>query len=426
MAHTPTTTTTLTDIMKDDLAPAIVQLTAEKSFLLSTIEQKLAKIAYGGRAFLIPLQFNNMGSTISLAESDDLADAMPGTYEQASIPIYSSSFSIALTALSMATSDADKYAWADALSADVMVKTRAFRQHQNRKLNGTGTAILAQVDGSPGGTSITVDNAFGLSGYNDSAVNGDKFVTSNMKVDFYTGATIRDAGGVTIAGITRGSFPSTSAILDVTGEDFDEVADGDYMYVAGSKGYEYPGLEALIDDGTLATTFESVNTTTYPEFKSHVHYGTTAGTAEAITDKRIMNIVDDIEAEGGQVDWGLTSNATWLTIMDMMKAQVQLVSINNNKTPLDTSFPGIEYAGFDIFKDVYSTDNLKLVDNRAIKIHEVQPQGWMDWSGSVLDWIAQTTRYQAAWIWFMTPAIHNRRWTGKLEDISVGYNKNLK
>ena len=428
MAHTPTTTTTLADILKDDLAPSIVQATAEKSFLLSILEQKVGKVAYGGKAFIIPLQFNNMGSTISVTDSDTLADAMPGSYEQASVPIYGSSFSLALTALSMAVSDADKYAWAEAMAADVMVKTRAFRQQQNRKLNSQGTGILAQAAANASTVYVTVDNAHGLSGFNDSVVNGDRFVTPNMKVDFYTGASIRDTpGGATITAITRGSFPSTAAILEFTAAaDINEVVDGDYMYVAGSKGNEYPGLGLLIDDGTIGTTFQSVVIANNPEFASHVHYGSTSGTAEAITDKRIMNLIDDVEAEGGTVDWALTSNAVWLTIMDMMKAQTQLVSINTNKTPLDTSFPGIEYAGFDIFKDPYSIDHLYLVDNRAIKIREVQPQGWMEYDGSVLHQVSQTTVYAAYWMWFMTPAIENRKWTGKMQDITVGFDKNLK
>lgn len=427
VSHTPETRTTFTDILKNDFAPAIIQATAEKSFTLSHFEKVAGKLDYGGKAFIIPLEFDYWGSTGARGEATsstgDLPDSTPGIWTRASVPIYYNYFTTSVTGPAMATSNQDKFAWAEAWMRDVKIKTRAFRQNLNRQMHGDGDGILAQVDGAVAGSDITVDNAYGLSGYNNSDVNGHKFVTKNMKVDFYTGSSKRDNGSVEIQGVTPGSFPNTSAILDVTGEDFDEVSDGDYMYVAGAYGNEPPGLQLLIDDGTSATSFQSVSTDTYPEWKSQVGYGSTAGTAEALTTNRIVSLVDDIEIAGGQVDYGITSNAVWLTYGEMARSESLITNVKQISGPLDTTWSAVEIAGTMLYKDPHCIDVIYMIDNRCIKLHQAGEQGWLDADGDIIKMEAGKDMWNAYWKWYFTPAMHNRSWCGKLVDISVVANK---
>jgi len=423
-SHTAETLTTFTDMLKYDYAPAIVRTTAEKSFLLSHLQSVAGKMDANGKGFIIPLQFDNMGSAASLAEGDDLPDSLPGTQTTCSITPKYHYFSVSVTGPAMQLSTGNTRAFAEAWSNQIAVKTRSHRQHLNRQLNGDGNAYLCQVDGSPSGVYVTVDNAYGLSGFNASAVNGAKFITPNMKVDFVSSGTVRDSGGVTISAIyTAASFPSTSAVLTTSGT-ISSVADGDYVTVHNSYGHEMPGMMLLIDDGTRGATFQGVTIATYPEFKSYVHYGSTAGTAEPITTNRVQVMLDDIEVDGGHVDFLYTSNAAWLTMGEAARAENQIVSYDTIKGALDTGWTALMFNGKPIYKDPYCIDELYAIDTRCIKIPEAGAPGWLEYDGSIIKQQTGKDQWNAYWGWYATTAIvASRKWCGKLTDITVTANK---
>ena len=421
--HVPETRTTFTDILKNVFAPSIITATSTKAKLLRLIETKAGKMDAGGKAFIQPLMFDNMGSTGFRAEDADLPNALPLSFTRASIPVYYGYFSVAVTGPAMATSDKDAFAWAEAWSQEIVGKQRAWAQHKNRIINGDGNAILAQVDGSISSTVVTVDNAYGLSGFNSSDVNGARFATSNMQVDFYTGSSIRDTGAARISSVsTVGAYPSTSAKLTFTAAgDVNEVVDGDYMYVAGAYGNEPPGLRLMIDDGSVATTFQSVNTDTYPEFKSQVGYGATPGTAEGLTTNRMQSLIDDIETQGGSVDWIITSNGVFLTYGEMARSE----NVITNAKKLDTGWRVLEFDGIPIFKDSYSLDHMYMIDNRCPVILEAKAEGWIESmiGGDIIQQDGDKDRWKAYWGHYYNNAMTNRAWCGKLVDISVIANK---
>jgi hypothetical protein len=364
-----------------------------------------------------------MGSTGARAEGGALPDAMPQTWLNSIVPIYYNYFAINVTGQAMKTSGSSAYAWAEAWTRDVLLTHRSFRQQMNRQMNGDGQAILAQVDGTPSigatYTTITLDNAYGISGRNNSAVNGGKFITPNTKVDFYTGSSA-SASALTVVSVTPGAFPLTSATITVLNAGASGILDGDYMYLAGNKGYECPGIRALIDDGTVAATFQSLSTTTYPDWKSIVKYGSTPGTAEAWTTARMSDLVDEIvTSTEGKVDAFLTSNAVWLTIGEIMRQEGYTV----NATKLDTGWQTWEFQGIPIYKDSYSLDDIYAIDKSAIKLFEAAPQGWLEDGDSVISKVAGYDIYSAEWSWYMTPGVVNRKKLGKMEDVSVVANK---
>lgn len=420
-SHTVETLTTYANLLKRDYAPAIITATKEQVTLLNLIESRIGKQAHGGSGFYIPLEFNYMGSTGFRAEGGELPDSTPGTWANTVVPIYYAYFTACVSGPAMALTDGDKYAWAGAWQRELAIKTRSWRQHLNRVLNGDGNGILAQVDGNPVSTTITLDNAYGLSGLNNSDVNGARFIAPNIKVDFYSGSTIRDSGGVTLTAVTPGAFPSTSAYVTASGT-ITSVVDGDYMYVAGSYGKEAPGMQLLIDDGTKAATFQSVTVASYPEFKSHIGYGSTPGTAEAFTDNRFMTLKTEIEDSGGGiVSWGYTSPAVWLTIGNTINAERQYVNVEKP----DTAYTGdtISKAGVQIYKDSYCPDNLFLIDNRALSIHEAKPAGFLEQMDSgVVYRYGNTDQWAANYGWYFAPAVSNRQWLGKMVDIDVTSN----
>jgi hypothetical protein len=424
MASTDTTRTTIDGLLKYDYAPEIEIMNKEQNILISLMENTFAtRSPYGGKSFIIPLEQNFMGATGARAEGGLLPYAKPKTWLNAVVPIYYNYFTIQVTGPAMKTSGSSAMAWAEAWTRDLLLTNRSFNQQMNRQINGDGQAILAQVDGSIsiGGTytTVTLDNAYGISGRNNSAVNGGKFITTNTLVDFYTGASA-SASGITPVVVTPGAYPSTSATVTFVNSGAASILDGDYMYLASSKGYEIPGIRLLIDDGTVASTFQSISTTDYSDWKSIVKYGSTPGTAEPWTTLRMTDLEDEITSQGnGQIDAYLTSNAVWITIGEIMRQEGYTV----NAETLDTGKVVWQFNGHPVYKDPYSLDDIYTIDKTAIKLFEAAPQGWLEDGGSVISRVAGYDTYTASWAWYMTPGVTNRKKLGKMEDVSVIANK---
>lgn len=419
MADVVETRSTFDSMLKYDYAPEVTTLTGKKVKLLTLIDTKIGKRNAGGKSFVQALELDSMGSVGSRADNGAFPDALPGNWTNTSVPVYYHYFSMTVSGALLWTSDSDKFAFAEAWQRELVVKMRAWQQNLNRMLNGDGNGYLAQVDGSTSGVYVTVDNAYGVSGFNNSAVNGGRFFTPNMLVDFYTGSTIRDSGGVRITTVTPGSFPSTSAILTTSGT-ISSVADGDYVHVSGSYGYEMPGLRGCIDDGTVSATFQGVTVASYPEFKSVVKYGSTPGTAEAWSTSRMSDFVDEIETyNGGQVDWLFSSPSVYLTAAETMRQEGMII----NSRKLDTGWDVMTFNGHDWYKDPYCMDYIYAIDNSAINILEAAPQGWIEDGGNIMRLVPGYHRYTANWGWAANVCMGYRARCGKMEDISVTVNK---
>jgi hypothetical protein len=428
MAHTPETITTVTDYLKYRYQDRIIECLPEYSTLLQRLEKGEGKVDFSGRSITIPLSYNGMGGTGTLAESDYLPFATPSNIDNATISLFYHYFSIAVTGQSMAVSKDNAGAMAQTWAHAIASRTRGFRQHINRQLIGDGNGILCQADGNASGQTITVDNAGGWSGFNNSDVNGDRFITPNMYIQFRNSSGTAHDGGLLVTSIAKGVFPSTSAILTVTGT-CSSVVDGDYCYVStgttsvDNYGHEMSGIKLLIDDGTVAAAVQGVTSATYPEWRSYVAYGSTPGTAEALTTNRLMNMYNDVTVYGGgMTDFLIGSPATWLTYGNLAADGNTIV----NAKKYDTGWPTLSFMGMEFTQDPYMPDEIYFIDKRALKLYECGVNGWIEDDGVIIKQIRGSTAqdaYEAYWKWYLSLGIENRAWCGKMVDISVTGNK---
>ena len=428
MAHTYETITTFTDYLKYRYKDMIIECLPEYSTLLQRLEKGAGKVDFSGRSITIPLSYNGMGSVATVAEGDQLPFSLPVNIDNATISLFYHYFGCAVTGQAMAVSADNKGAMAQAWAKEVASKTRGFRQHLNRQLVGDGNAIICQVDGNASGQTLTVDNAGGWSGFNNSDVNGDRFITANMYVQARNSSGTVHDGALLVTSIAKGVFPSTSAILTVTGT-CSAVIDGDYLYNStgtvsvDNYGHEMSGIKVLIDDGTIAASCQGVTSATYPEWRSYVHYGTTSGTAEALTNNRMMNMYNDVTVYGGgKVDFIVTSPAVWLTYGNLADSSATVV----NPTKYDTAWPSLSFFGVEVTQDPYMPDEMYFVDKRALKLYECGVNGWIEDDGVIIKQVRGSTpldAYEAYWKYYLSLGIENRAWCGKLVDISVTGNK---
>ena len=434
MAHTVETTTTFTDMLKYGYDDMIIEATPEQSVLMKKLELITEAPTYGGKSITFPLLKNSMGSTASLGEGDALPANLPGNFDNAVVPIDYHYMGMAVSGQAIRMSQQPQFAFAQAWTLETQVKLRAFRQQINRQLCGDGNAILCQVDGAISVQTITVDNAGGWSGFHASDINGAQFLTANQYVQARASGSAHDAGLKISSISTFGAYPSTSAVITVVGT-CSSVADGDYLYAAASAtasndayGHETPGVKVLIDDGTIASTVQGIDCSSDPEWQSYVGYGSTPGTAEAITPMRLMTLSTQIQAGGGgQIDFMCTSPGVLLELGNLADSSNQIM----NATTYELGFPLVTFMGVPVFMDPYLADEIYFIDNRALKMYQPAPAGWFD-ANNDGNYITQTKGASAAydqieayWYWYMTLGIKNRRWCGKMTDISTNSNWKL-
>lgn len=429
MAHTSETLTTYSDFLKYKYEDKIIQTTPEYSALMQRIPLITRPIAYGGKSITFPILYNSMGSVASVGEGDVLPFSLPGNFDNAVVGIYHHYFGCSVSGVLIRNSEDKEGSFARAWAQEIAIKQRAYRQHLNRQMCGDGLAILAQVDGAVAGQVITVDNMGGWSGYRASDVNGATFLTANQYIQVRDSSGTAQNGALKISSVsTQGAFPSTSAKITVVGT-CSSVADGSYIHACagtdGVDGYgnELAGIKVLIDDGTVAASVQSITTSSYPEWKSHVGYGSTAGTAEAITPTRMMTLMSKIQIQGGgMVDNIFTSPGVFL-------AYGALADGNNlvtNAQKYDVAYPTLEFMGVPIFQDPYLADEMYFVDNRALAMYQTGPAGWVDSGGSIISQVkgasAAYDQMEAYWVWDMNLGVTNRQLCGKLTDITVNDN----
>jgi len=424
MADTPGTRTTLTDLLHEYYSDQVYKQIPTRNLFMKQLETTIPTMAHGGKQFNIHVRYNYNGGTGTLAEGDSLPQATATNIDLSQVGFNWHYFKISLSGQSMATTmGGSKFAVVEALSEEIDTKAQAFAQSLNRQSCGDGLAILCQMDGDDSGAgALTVDNASGWSGYNNSDVNGARHITKGMYLQSRdSGGTVENAG-VLVTAVTPGAFPSTSAILTVSGTST-SIDDGSYLYNAASStasndnyGHEMQGVKSLIDDATIATTLQGINADTYPEWRSQVGYGATPGTAEALTSLRMNEMATQIEIVAqGQTGFMATSPGVWNTYANL---EDQNNTIMNAPT-LDAAWPTLNFNGINVFRDPYLADEIYFIDPSTLAFYQPGSPGWIDFGGGSRNQTLDKDQMFATYMHYLTLGITNRAKNGKLTDITV-------
>lgn len=424
MADTPGTRTTLADLLHEYYSDEIHKQIPTRNLFMNQLQTVVPTMSHGGKQFNIHLRYNYGGGTGSKAEGDNLPQATASNIDLSQVSFAYLYFKISLSGQVMVTTQGgSKFAVVEALSEEIDTKTQAYLQHLNRQTCGDGLARLcqAQADDDAAGN-VNVYRASGWSGFANSDVNGARHLTVNMLIQFRTsGGSVHDAG-LLITGITPGKFPSTNAILALSGTST-AITAGDYAYVTSSTtasddnyGHEMPGIKSLIDDSTINSVTQGVNSDTFPEWRSRVQYGETPGTAEALTSLRLNEMATDIEMYSqGNLDFLATSPGVWNTYANLEDQNNTIM----NAATFDAAWPSLNYNGKPMFKDPYLADEILFIDGSTIAFYQPGSPGWIDFGGGSRHQTLDKDQMFATYQHYLTMGISNRGKNGKMVDISV-------
>lgn len=413
------------NFIKEWYTPVIQQARKRKNVFLDDAVVKFGSEHVAGNYAYIPVEFDYMGSVGSRGENGAMPIPDAGDYQRARVALSYHFATMQLSMQLMKQSEGDRASFNPAVAQVTQTTMNSWLRHLNRMIMGDGRAILAQVDGALAGQVITIDNAFGIA--NDG--NGDLFVSKNMRLNFFSGTTLRSAAGdatgvCTVESFTRGNGSISATITLPATDAVTGIADGDYMYLAGNKAngastnYESQGLMLLIDDGTIATTFENISTADYPDWKAFVRYGSIPGTDEPLTRVRMNQVYKDITQKGGGepnlIFCGTDTEETYVELCDSMS-----ISVNPGKVDAAGLWEGPTFKGIPILSDpIYPEGRMEFIDTEALYIEESEAADWIPGDIGILQKVAGYANWVAEYAWFFNFVLKNRSKVGSLRDIS--------
>lgn len=229
--------------------------------------------------------------------------------------------------------------WADRALPDLVTR---MNNELDRATLGFGAGIKARVQALPGGATIRVDRAFGVTGAMDAwlaFLEGERIVFSANA----NGNPLRNAGAGQSAQIL--TVNPDVATPDVYGEIVVDaipaaVLANDYIFAGDAAGVstqdasgadrEIMGLLGMVDDGTILATFQNLARATYKLWNSIVIDGSVNPYNGNLTEDLLVFADDESYVKGGgKVDGIVTSRSGLRAYWKSLKGDRQV----NNPTP---------------------------------------------------------------------------------------------
>lgn len=279
------------EVLKIVYEGGIRELIPTKVKTLKLFENRDAK-DWGGKWVEYPARVGrNQGSGWG-SELGNLPAAGKQRYADWRIPMRYQYGRITLSAQVMKASQGNRHAFASAMSQEMDGIITDMTADRGRAMLYDGRGVLALVNGTSTGTTVTVDAPGGVAG----SINGARFINPGMVlvgINPGTGAiranTLHTVQSVAASGNT---YTATAAVSGITDNDYLVRAMHTSITDVADTGYqkEFTGLLGLVDDGTYLATLHNVNRTTFPITASTVIPNVGAFSADVV--QRAIDVAD--------------------------------------------------------------------------------------------------------------------------------------
>lgn len=248
--------------------------------------------------------FSSGGGVGSILEDDYLIGSSNPTTKQSTITIKQHIAIAQLSGRALRRVKQGPAAFVTWASDYLPRKARRLAFHLDRQRLGTGTGIIARMNGAPDGTGDPMDTMFGVSGLDDRPamlVLRDDLIRIGPNAD---GSSLR-TGNLQITAVHYDTKAIDTALSSAVGTPATatSAADNDYIFLgdgnvqsAGVR--EMMGLEGIIDDGTNLSTFQGVTRASFPELNSQIIDSTAAGWDTTLSEE-ILDYADGFAWERG-------------------------------------------------------------------------------------------------------------------------------
>jgi hypothetical protein len=373
-----------------------------KTPALQLIESSSANITRNGKEVIFDTHIGRNHGVGARNVREKLPTAGAQKYKQAHLYLTNLYGAIEVDGQLFEQAAEDYQAFINVVDMEITGLKRDLAVDLNRQVYGDGTGTIGVV-ASVSGQDITVDSTH--------------YFQVGMVltgVDPSTGAVADSGNELEVTAIDE----STETIT-VTGT-ISALAANDLLVRASnttnSYGKEWTGLGAIVDDTSV---LHEIDPAAYPTWKSTVEALGSAGTPGTLTELDLINLVQKVDKQGGDVDVMLASPGVYNAYWNLLQGFRQFTN-SATLTGGQRSFT-FEALGKPIrFVSDYAAPKgtLYALSSKEIVVNRKRDWSWMDRDGSMWSRVSDTDAYEARYFQYSQLGTYRRNAHAVLSNIA--------
>lgn len=406
-----TTLTTVDNILKEVYEPRVRDQLQSEIITLSRIEKTSEGVeqdAVGGKYVRFAVRVKRNHGIGARNEMEALPNPKTQDYRSAQLKLAYLYGSIQLSGQSFELAETNVQAFATVLDQEVDGMKEGLKKDSNRQTYGKKTGILA-VAASGTTTTFVTTNA--------------QYVEIGMFVDVYDATDTNTTPVLNNANVEITDITESGGNWTITfGSAVTAVAVGDFITRTGSRGKEKVGFEEIVagitDNHALGTGGGSLYNITHSTWTGNVD-----ATAGAISEGRMLSMIDKIRTRGGRTTVGFCSLGVRRAYANLLEQQRRYV----NTTEFVGGFKGLafttDYGEIPLIADFdCQPGRLYWMNEKELKLYQSGDWSFMNRDGSnwqrLIDSSGEYDAYRARQYKYCQLGTHRRNTHGMLANVT--------
>lgn len=414
MAVVATTMSTVDGILKEVYEDRLRDQLESSTVFMTRIQKTSEGVTedVGGKYVRFPIRTARNHGIGARLETETLPVPRTQGYAPANILLSYLYGSIELSGQTFELAERNPQAFASALDQEVNGLQEGLKKDLNRQLFGTQVGKLATANAAGSTTTMVMSNSEAI------------YLEIGMVLDLYDNTDALKAGGsgLVITNVQKDTPGVGQTTVTFTPAASGATASGDYFTRDDSRNKEIIGLRQICDNtGVLY----NINPASVPLWKAEVD---DPGTATAISEGRMIQMVDRVRTNGGNTTLVLTSLGVRRAYFGLLSQLRQSV----NTLELKGGFKGLAFAtdngDIPIVSDLdCQAGFMYFLNEKELKIYHAGDWSWMNRDGSMWNrvmavnssqTIAAVDAYQAVMFRYMQLGCHRRNSQGVIRNIT--------
>ena len=377
----------------------------DKNPALQLIEASAAHLTRNGKEVIFDTHIGRNQGIGARGVREKLPVAGAQKYQQAHLYLTNLYGSIEVDGQLFEQAAEDYQAFINVVDMEITGLKRDLAVDLNRQVYGNGTGTLAVVSAKSGQT-LTVDSTHWLQ--------------VGMVIDVADPVTgVKQQEGAA-SSIEISAINEATNVVTVTGTLGNTISAGDILVRSSngvnSFGKEWTGLAAIVDNDT---SLHGIDPATYPVWKSTVETLGSSGTPGTLTELKLINLVQSVDKQGGDVDVMLASpgvfNAYW-NLLQGLRQFTNGATLQGGQRAF--SFDALGKPIKFVSDYAAPKGTLYALSSKEIVINRKKDWSWMDRDGSMWSRVADTDAYEARYYQYSQLGTYRRNAHAVLSNIA--------
>lgn len=362
------TMTTVANILKEVYEDSLIDQINSSIKTLTRIKKTSNGVTSdaGGKYVRFAIRTKRNHGIGARLENEALPVAQTQGYETAQLVLAYLYGAIELTGQTFELAESNPQAFVSAMTQEVNGIKEGLAKDTNRQVYGTSIGKIVTANAAGTTTTLVCSNAEAI------------YIEVGMVLDLYDNAdALKTTGtGKVVTNIQRDTPSAGSTTITFTVAAAGATASGDYFVRTNSRAKEMVGLRDIISNtGTLY----AINSSTVPLWKSVVD-----SAAAALSEGRMITMMDNIKTNGGDVTVILTSLGVRRAYFNLLSQQRQFV----NTQTFEGGFKGLAFTTDDGEIPLVSDTDCPwstafFLNEKEIKLYQMGEWDWLDRDGSM-------------------------------------------